>query len=413
MLVFLLQPVVFAYAESTTWTYHGPQRFSGVIDFSTGASKMNTSVAKVFVIHGIAMFVAWGVLAPFGLFTIRFLRHKSYWLEMHKSFMSAATYISLLSAAASLASTDASQSQAHHVFGLALVIIILMQLVLGFIIKFFHIKLFPPVRFAMMRYAHKLIGYLVFIVGIVTMFLGVDQLNDDMWGWMLLIYIVFVVLVLLAYDVYFNMQTRRHKNRRSAPPMLVTFTASQVDRQIRSGAKWVILSGRLYDVAPILASHPGGSYLLERCIGVDITAFFGGKTTVDGMVKPHLHTFRAEAKLNALCVGTLVDGGEDSTSSGDERPTRRPVHQSSPRLQKSTSSIPDSAQPPNPTQPVLQHSRTSNSACAPPPPPPPPPPSPSSLPLVHLINVCVCVTVPSFRVAFHNVILVYSRRRQQ
>lgn len=37
---------------------------------------------------------------------------------------------------------------------------------------------------------------------------------------------------------------------------------------------WVVLRGKVYNISPYLAYHPGGSSILERVLGKDITALY-------------------------------------------------------------------------------------------------------------------------------------------
>lgn len=37
---------------------------------------------------------------------------------------------------------------------------------------------------------------------------------------------------------------------------------------------WVVLRGKVYNISPYLAYHPGGSTILERVLGKDITALY-------------------------------------------------------------------------------------------------------------------------------------------
>ena len=99
--------MIFAYNEASVLAYHGRNRFVASIDFSSGASiVLADTTRKIYVIHGVAMFVAWGMIAPAGVFVMRFCRHKPYWLAAHKSLMSLTVSITVIAALAAVASSD-------------------------------------------------------------------------------------------------------------------------------------------------------------------------------------------------------------------------------------------------------------------------------------------------------------------
>jgi cytochrome b involved in lipid metabolism len=51
-------------------------------------------------------------------------------------------------------------------------------------------------------------------------------------------------------------------------------TLSEVQQHNKSYDGWIILRGKVYNIAPYLAYHPGGSAILEKCLGRDATALF-------------------------------------------------------------------------------------------------------------------------------------------
>lgn len=58
-------------------------------------------------------------------------------------------------------------------------------------------------------------------------------------------------------------------------------------------------------MAGFLKNHPGGAFLIERCIGGDITQLFLGREAFDASVRAHPHSERAYKLLRTMCVGVL------------------------------------------------------------------------------------------------------------
>merc|ERR1719258_1020805 len=325
------QPAIFAYKEESGLAYHGQNRYSLIVDFGSGASVAVSSARDIrrHIVHGVAMFIAWGILAPMGIFVMRFLRHKMYWLTVHQVLMVLTIVIAAVGALGSLAGSGDEPITTHAIMGLVLVSVGVLLGALGSVVKYFHNKPFPPTQYALYRRIHKVLGYCAALLACACLYTGLGDLTHT-YQFLMALWLVFLAFGGLMYEWYFNFQGRRKDAIPEAPPLLVKFTARQVVRQVAMGAKWVIMAGRLYDVQNLLDVHPGGSYLLRRCIGADVTSMFHGKTTVDGMVSPHKHTFRAAKLLTSLCVGTLVaDDGEDSDSS--DTPARPKLPASSSR----------------------------------------------------------------------------------
>lgn len=74
---------------------------------------------------------------------------------------------------------------------------------------------------------------------------------------------------------------------------------------------WMALRGRVYNITPYLAYHPGGSDIVERCMGRDATKLFDryhSWVNVDGLIGPLL--------LGYLMVEPMEGVGEIDESGG-------------------------------------------------------------------------------------------------
>lgn len=88
---------------------------------------------------------------------------------------------------------------------------------------------------------------------------------------------------------------------------------------INAGCKWVVCAGYVYDVGVFIKNHPGGAFLLERCIGADVSQFFMGREAFDNTVAPHPHSERAYRLLRTMCVAAIRS--ETNVTSWADAPT--------------------------------------------------------------------------------------------
>ena len=79
---------------------------------------------------------------------------------------------------------------------------------------------------------------------------------------------------------------------------------------------WMILRGKVYNITPYLAYHPGGSEILERCLGKDASKLFDRYhqwVNIDGLIGTLLI---GTLKANEMpCLGE--DDEEDESSDED------------------------------------------------------------------------------------------------
>ena len=102
---------------------------------------------------------------------------------------------------------------------------------------------------------------------------------------------------------------RRAKDlaQRKGAPLRRDIPLAEVRAHDKPYDGWVVLRGKVYNISPYLAYHPGGSAILEKCLGRDATALFDkyhAWVNLDGLVGPLLLGYvKAEEK------GAGDDGG--------------------------------------------------------------------------------------------------------
>lgn len=93
---------------------------------------------------------------------------------------------------------------------------------------------------------------------------------------------------------------------------LTTFTWADVEMHNTEEDCWVVLHGRVYDITPFLAEHPGGSHVLVDMAGKDATKDFE-----DTFHSPNARVMcykYIKGKLSSVKLGNLFSGSEAGTS---------------------------------------------------------------------------------------------------
>lgn len=62
--------------------------------------------------------------------------------------------------------------------------------------------------------------------------------------------------------------------QRKGAPLRKDITLSEVQKHNKPYDGWMILRGKVYNITPYIAYHPGGSSILEKCVGTDATSLF-------------------------------------------------------------------------------------------------------------------------------------------
>jgi cytochrome b involved in lipid metabolism len=70
------------------------------------------------------------------------------------------------------------------------------------------------------------------------------------------------------------LRSAKDLSQRRGAPIRKDITLSEVQRHNKVYDGWIILRGKVYNIAPYLAYHPGGSAILEKCLGRDATVLF-------------------------------------------------------------------------------------------------------------------------------------------
>ena len=103
--------------------------------------------------------------------------------------------------------------------------------------------------------------------------------------------------------------------RRGGAPVRRGIALAEVAAHDRPDDGWMVLRGRVYNVSPYLQYHPGGSQILEECLGGDATALFEryhAWVNIDTLVGPLLLGSVGPAEMGE--IAEIEEGSSDDDS---------------------------------------------------------------------------------------------------
>ncbi|KAJ3085929.1 hypothetical protein HK102_013681 [Quaeritorhiza haematococci] len=221
----------------------------------------------------------------------------SYLDVKHERIMKIASSDVILTALTALVGAGPNVLSYNHAkIGIAVFTIVLSTMLAGYFIHSNHTsKLATHIRFA-----HRLGGYATFILGIINCFLGINLLTTvvpaaENATWVLIAWLICVLFVLVVFGELRERRLMREVEERlvkgtdkigygvEKPDDLAqmrSFTWEDINNQVAVGALYLVIDGLVYDVAPYINKHPGGSRVLLDVIGMDATFQFHGDSAL-------------------------------------------------------------------------------------------------------------------------------------
>lgn len=119
-----------------------------------------------------------------------------------------------------------------------------------------------------------------------------------------------MVLIFAFAEVYYQFY------RRKADPFIdpkIDITAAEFEARVAGGEELVILDDLVLDVSEYQWNHPGGRFVIQQCIGRDVSKFFYGgyALEVTSGHRPYFHSNVARAVVNSLIIARLDKKTED------------------------------------------------------------------------------------------------------
>ncbi|GBG72122.1 hypothetical protein CBR_g11055 [Chara braunii] len=203
-------------STASSFSFHGPYAGSFVVDFSSGsvndlapASRAIESSRYLYFAHAWAMWMAFGVTFPIGMFIARYGKTSiGDWFNFHVGCQTASVLLSTIAAVISLVAFDALDT-VHGRLGLAVMIMSWFQPLMAMA------RPHKGVRLRLPWYVqHWLFGTGAVVLGILNVFFGIDAFAarmDDTWtSRMASLKIAFSVEVAFLFFLYLCLNDWRY-----------------------------------------------------------------------------------------------------------------------------------------------------------------------------------------------------------
>lgn len=195
------QAVTGAASANQVFTQHQPGNRGifqmDLFDASATGSSTASAYSKMFLVHGILMFLAWAVFSFAGIFVARFMKVilGVWWFRLHAGLLSGTGILTIIAFSIAVVQLGAEFNQLHHFLGLITTIIMVLQIILGKVID----SLWSPKRSETPIWdkIHWWTGRLLAVLSIITIFTGLLAFQSPTS--VLSIFWVWVALVLGAF----------------------------------------------------------------------------------------------------------------------------------------------------------------------------------------------------------------------
>ena len=172
-------------------------------------SPTSSSSRQMILAHGVLMAIAWGAFVPIGILYARYMKisKPKTWFKMHKFAMYIMFILTIIAFILSIVSVEANGgtfassaptiTNSHHLLGLAIVIAMVLQFLLGVYID----KVFDSSRVAVPFHDkfHWYFGRVTTLAAFVNVMVGIYIYQS---GYLFLIYLGFIVVLFVVFGFY-------------------------------------------------------------------------------------------------------------------------------------------------------------------------------------------------------------------
>ncbi|GBC41947.2 heme peroxidase [Rhizophagus irregularis DAOM 181602=DAOM 197198] len=327
--------MVFAWnLNSKTLSYHGGNRGTKMINLLTGESSgfADAKQKSLLLMHGIVMFIIWGVLFPGSVWIVRYLRHIDSYMTQHRNLNLLGGAIVAAFGAVAMSVVDLQASSPHGIMGIIIFAITGVQIALG-ILAIWALANVESAATGIVRYLkhfHFYLGGALLLAAWANIYLGMIQFDTKFNGnnknrpyiWAYTGWLVMFGFIITASEFYYrirNMQflwpvkstDEMSRRIRDCIPdkvyeNLPSITWNEFNQRVMTGASLVIAEGLVFDIHRWIPIHPGGQKILKRVIGTDITNDFFFDPSVVTVINKN---FEAEydEKTNQNSISVLTD----------------------------------------------------------------------------------------------------------
>lgn len=160
---------------------------------------------------------------------------------------------------------------------------------------------------------HKVFGYLVILTVQIAVISGIMRRveiglnNQSKKVALVLLNVGIIVGTLVVGEI--THQVRKRREFLFTPRQFIGDRMSREEfaQAILEFKKYVIVDDRVVDVSDYMEYHPGGRFLLNQCVGKDISKFFYGGYSLEGnldgaVAEGHNHSYYARRIANDLTI---------------------------------------------------------------------------------------------------------------
>jgi len=206
-IIFALNTVYKPTGVGAALQQHDSTHGSAIVNFLRGGGSIMPTVTPAKVVHGVFMFIAWGVMIPFGAIVARYLPKDKFdevWFKIHQFNQPIAVGLTLVGFIIALAMVTTQFALAHSYFGLILFILSIGQVVWAFLRPHKEGTSKTTLR-NIWELIHKWAGRILPIFGYITIFLGLGAIAAG--GGTIALAIIWCIL-LVAFVVYLELMNR-------------------------------------------------------------------------------------------------------------------------------------------------------------------------------------------------------------
>eukprot|EP00904_Undaria_pinnatifida_P011028 jgi/Undpi1/7055/HiC_scaffold_21.g09529.m1 len=357
--------VIYSYKEGEGVGQHpNANRGSSSINFATGNAEAHCEDDENFEsLHGALMLIAWMILAPFGIYYIRYRKGEEVnwagrqWYEMHEEIMIVTSEAVLPLGITAVVATGGDHTSKHAHLGYYMIAAVAAQVFTGWIrTKGLEAK---HANFSVLhrcnKYFHIWAGRYAYLAGVVQCYRGLalvsggdellfstfDGLDVELGSFRTIKQYVFPVwFAAISLTVIFlesRKQYRRFFNKGTANCACVTvvneghfgansgrttmrlmprteeveiYSVKEFNDKVLNGQSWVLVDGAILDVSNFSQRHPGGARLILNAVGTDVTHEMLGQDLSVGHAMsfpPHVHQEKAWDIVRSLVVGYIEE----------------------------------------------------------------------------------------------------------
>ena len=313
--------MIYSWGPTEELHYHGVSRYGGIsldIDQSLrfvqlDNGQLHSGEVKWFAIHGIVMWLCWGLFPLILIVTgrhLKFLFKIRMWLHIIFGIATVATTVSYAIYIWKYKRTlneDGSIGSQHNFIAKIIFYWCIIHAVLGILSRLVmrFLKWSSSIVF-LMKFIHQWSAYLLIIWANYQLYTGMASLNSK-YTYVLFIYHLAAVIALVIREVSYQYKFEyKHEDKQQlVAKNLPKISQPEFENLIKEGKKYVLFDNYVIDVTSFISEHPGSSYVIEQTIGRDIGKYFYGAYHLESSASPHKHSSFAARVLTKLAVAEI------------------------------------------------------------------------------------------------------------